>query len=119
MTPMMITKPNPRASACQSQPVMMRLRTASIMYETGFSVAAVRNQSTPMRFRGAFIEERKRKTKRTGKSAWIVSPEPVRYASQAPSAPNARATTAPYTSSTAIPAGPDSKRTPAVSPTAM
>ena len=65
------------------------------MYETGFSVAAIRNQSTPMRLRGAFIDEMKRKTKRTGKSAWIVSPEPVRYASHAPSAPKQSATTAP------------------------
>ena len=48
------------------------------MYETGLSVAAMRNQSTPMRLRGVFIEEMKRKTKSTGKSAWIVSPEPVR-----------------------------------------
>ena len=56
---------------------MMRLRTHSIMYETGFSVAAIRNHSTPIRFRGAFIEEMKRNTKRTGKSAWIASPEPV------------------------------------------
>ena len=78
MTPMMITKPNPRPNACQSQPVMMRLRTASIMYETGLSVAAMRNHWTPMRLRGVFIDEMKRKTKRTGKSAWIVSPEPVR-----------------------------------------
>ena len=90
-----MTNPNPSASACQSQPVMMRLRTHSIMYETGFSVAAIRNQSTPMRFRGAFIDEMKRKTKSTGKSAWIVSPDPVRYASHAPSAPNERATSAP------------------------
>ena len=94
--PSTITKPNPSASACQSQPVMIRLRTHSIMYETGLSVAAIRNQSTPMRFRGAFIDEMNRKTKRTGKSAWIVSPEPVRYASQAPSAPNESETSAPY-----------------------
>jgi hypothetical protein len=56
------------------------------MYETGFRVAAIRNQSTPMRFRGAFIDEMNRNTKSTGKSAWIVSPEPVRYARKAPSA---------------------------------
>ena len=86
-SPSTIAKPNPSASACQSQPVMIRLRTHSIMYETGFSVAAMRNQSTPMRLRGVFIDEMNRKTKSTGKSAWIVSPEPVRYASHAPSAP--------------------------------
>ena len=89
------------------------------MYETGFSVAAMRNQSTPMRFRGAFIDEMNRNTKRTGKSAWIVSPEPVRYARKAPSAPNESATIAPYRTRTAIPAGPDSKCTPAVRPTTM
>ena len=74
---------------------MIRLRTHSIMYETGLSVAAIRNHSTPMRLRGVFIEEMKRKTKRTGKSAWIVSPEPVRNASHAPSAPNESETIAP------------------------
>src|SRR5262249_24061736 len=67
MSPSAITKPNPSASAVQSQPVMMRLRTHSIMYETGFSVAAMRNQSTPMSFRGVFIDEMNRKTKSTGK----------------------------------------------------
>ena len=92
---MMIVKPKPSASAWTSQPVMIRLRTHSIMYETGLSVAAIRNHSTSIRFRGVFIEEMKRKTKSTGKSAWIVSPEPVRNASQAPSAPNASETIAP------------------------
>ena len=57
---------------------MMRLRTASMRYETGLSVAIARNQSTSMRFRGAFIDDMNRKMKSTGKSAWIDSPEPVR-----------------------------------------
>jgi hypothetical protein len=35
------------------------------------------------------MEEMKRKTNMTGKSAWMVSPEPVRKARYAPSAPNA------------------------------
>ena len=43
-SPSTIANPNPSASACQSQPVMIRLRTHSIMYETGLSVAAVWNQ---------------------------------------------------------------------------
>ena len=63
-----------------SQPLMIRLRTHSIRYETGLMVATKRNQSTAIRLRGVFIEERKRKTKRTGKSPWIASPEPVRSA---------------------------------------
>ena len=52
------------------------------------------SHSTSIRSRGVFIEEMKRKTKRTGKSAWIASPEPVLKASQAPSAPNASETIA-------------------------
>ena len=50
-------------------------------------VATVRNQSSSIRFRGRFIDERKRKTKRSGKSPWTASPEPVRSARTAPSAP--------------------------------
>ena len=50
-------------------------------------VAIARNQSTSMRFRGAFIDDMKRKMKSTGKSAWIDSPEPVRRAMYAPSIP--------------------------------
>ena len=61
---------------------MIRLRTHSIRYETGFTVATKRNQSTPIRFRGVFIEERKRKTKSSGKRPWIASPEPVRSAQE-------------------------------------
>ena len=79
----------PSASACGSQPTMIRLRMPSIRYETGFSVAAVRNQSISIRLRGMFIEEMNRKTNSTGKSPWTASPEPVRSAANAPSAPNA------------------------------
>ena len=68
---------------------MMRLRIPSIRYETGLIVATVRNHSISIRFRGRFIDERKRKTKKSGKSAWIASPEPVRSARKAPIAPNA------------------------------
>ncbi len=62
--------------------MMIRLRTPSIRYETGFSVAAVRNQSISIRFRGISIDEMKRKTKRTGNRPWTASPEPVRSASE-------------------------------------
>jgi hypothetical protein len=86
--------PKPSARASVSQPVMIRPRTHSIRYETGFSVASVRNQSTAMRSRGVFIDEMKRKTKSTGKSPWIDSPEPVRSARNEPSAPNPSATRA-------------------------
>ena len=42
---------------------MIRLRTPSIRYETGFAVATQRNQSTAIRLRGIAIDEMKRKTK--------------------------------------------------------
>ena len=66
---------------------MIRLRTHSIRYETGFAVAASRNHVTAIRFRGMFIDEMKRKTKKSGKTPWTASPEPVRSATKAPSAP--------------------------------
>ena len=62
--------------------------------ETGLTEARNRNQSTPIRFRGVFIEEMKRKTKSTGKNPWIASPEPVRSARKEPSAPKPTATSA-------------------------
>ena len=48
---------------------MIRLRTHSIRYETGLIEARKRNQSTAIRLRGVFIDEMKRKTKSSGKSA--------------------------------------------------
>ena len=86
--------PNPSARASASQPVMIRLRTHSIRYETGLTDARKRNQSTAIRFLGVFIDEMKRKTKSGGKSAWIASPEPVRSARNEPSAPKPSATRA-------------------------
>src|SRR4029453_877265 len=85
-------KPNASPSASQSQPVMIRLRSPSIRYEIGLKVATVRNQSCSIRFRGRFIDERKRPTNRSGKSPCTASPDPVRSAKNAPSAPNAIAT---------------------------
>ena len=46
-------------------------------------VAATLNQWTPIRLRGVFIDEMKRKTNSSGKSPWIASPEPVRSAAAA------------------------------------
>ena len=74
---------------------MIRLRMPSIRYETGLIVATVRNQSISIRFRGRFIDERKRKTKKSGNSAWIASPEPVRSARKAPIAPKPSAIRTP------------------------
>ena len=85
---------NPSASASPSQPVMIRLRTHSSRYETGFAVAASRNHVTEIRLRGMFIDEMKRKTKNIGKRPWTASPEPVLSAAHVPSAPNASATSA-------------------------
>src|SRR4029079_14323403 len=42
----------PSASASASQPVMIRLRTHSIRYETGLTEARKRHQSTAIRFLG-------------------------------------------------------------------
>ena len=46
---------------------MMRLRTASIRYETGLAEAIALNHWISISSRGAFIDERKRKTKSSGK----------------------------------------------------
>ena len=80
-----------RAPASPS-PSMIRLRIPSIRYEIGLNVATVRNQSCSIRFRGRFMDERKSPTKRSGKRPCTASPEPVRSAKNAPSAPNAIAT---------------------------
>ena len=72
-----------------------------------------------IRFRGIAIEEMNRKTKNAGKSPCTASPEPVRSAAKRPSAPNASTTRMKNTSSTSTPSGPDAKRTPIASPTAM
>ena len=110
--------PKPSASASASQPMMMSERIPSIRYETGLSVATVRNQSISIRFRGMAIDERKRKTKNTGNRLWTASPEPVRSAAKAPSAPNPIEISIEKTSSTTAPAGPVARRTPTSSPTA-
>jgi hypothetical protein len=98
---------------------MIRLRTHSIRYETGFTLATKRNQSTSIRFRGVFIEERKRKTKRSGNRPWIASPEPVRRARKRPIAPKLTEITAEKRNSTRIPSAPAAKSTPMIRPTAM
>ena len=116
--PIRKAKPKPSPSACPSQPVMIRLRTHSIRYETGLMLATKWNQSTAIRFRGVFIEERKRKTKRSGNSPWIASPEPVRSARKTPSAPKLTEITAAKRKSTRIPSAPDAKSTPMSRPTA-
>ena len=111
--------PKPSASASPSQPVMIRLRTPSIRYETGLTVAASRNQVTDIRFRGMFIDEMKRKTKKSGNRPWIASPEPVRSAAKRPSAPNASTTSDEKASSTSDAGGPGCEaHADAISPTA-
>src|SRR5258705_472977 len=47
------------------------------------------NQSVSSRSSGSDIAERKRKTKKTGKSPWTASPEPVRSAAKRPIVPKA------------------------------
>jgi hypothetical protein len=96
---------------------MTRLRTHSIRYETGFAVATARNQSISIRFRGRFIDERNRKTKKSGKRPCTASPEPVRSAANAPSDPKPSETSAENTKRRSPPRIPDSRRTPTASPT--
>src|SRR5918996_625830 len=115
--PIASARPNPSASACPSQPVTIRLRSPSIRYETGLIVATMRNQSISIRFRGRFMDERKRKTKRSGNIACTASPVPVRSARTAPIAPKAMATRTARKTTTKRPATPLSGRTPAARPT--
>jgi hypothetical protein len=87
-TARMAVTANARASASPFQPSMIRLLIPSIRYETGFAVATARNQPISIRFRGRLNEEMIRKTKRSGKKPCTASPEPVRSARSAPTAPN-------------------------------
>ena len=48
------------------------------------ALATAWNQSVWIRSSGSAIEERKRKTKKTGKRPWTASPEPVRRAAKRP-----------------------------------
>jgi hypothetical protein len=97
--------------------MMIRLRTHSRRYETGLAVARARNQSTSIRLRGRPSDEMNRKTKKRGKIPCTASPEPVRRAVKAPSAPNPRETTTANTSRTRTPSAPAAKSTPTASPT--
>ena len=110
--------PKASASACQSQPAMIKLRRPSIRYEIGLKVATIRNQSVSIKFRGRFIDDRKRPTKSSGKRPCTASPDPVRSAKNAPNAPKAIATVVASTSRTIAPVTPVSRRTPMMSATA-
>src|SRR6185436_2655431 len=61
---------NPSASASGSQPTMNSDRIPSSMYETGFQVATVRNQSVSIRSRGSDIEDRNSAAKKSGNTPW-------------------------------------------------
>src|SRR5207237_9495993 len=102
LIPVPTAKPRPIVS--QRQCWITSDRTASIRYETGFAVATHRNQVVAIRLRGMFIDERKRKTKNTGKRPWTASVDPVRNAAQLPNDANARAIIASSTSSSSAPA---------------
>jgi hypothetical protein len=98
---------------------MIRLLIPSIRYETGFAVATARNQPISIRFRGRLNEEMIRKTKRSGKNPCTASPEPVRSARSAPTAPNEIAISTARSRRTPMPTGPDWKWTPITNPTQM
>ena len=96
---------------------MIRLRTPSNRYEIGLIVAANRNQSITIRFRGKFIDDRNSPTKSSGKSPCTDSPEPVRSAKKIPSAPNANEIRVASASKVSAPPTPEASLTPAASPT--
>src|SRR5581483_10179384 len=108
---------NASASASPSQPVTIRLRTPSIRYETGLAVARPRNHPTDIRFRGAFIDEMKSATKKTGKKPITDSLDPERSATSAPSDPKASTTSSVRARSTSTPAAPALKPVPVARPT--
>jgi hypothetical protein len=64
-----------------------------------------------------FIDERNRKTKKTGNSPWTASVEPVRSAAHVPNEANASAITVSSTSSRNAPPTPVSRCTPKANPT--
>ena len=78
-----------------------------------------RNQSCSISGRGKLIEDRKSRTKNSGKKPCTVSPEPERSPTNAPSAANASATSIASASSAGMPSRPASKSMPAAKPTAM
>src|SRR3954454_20270541 len=110
--------PKPSMIVSQFQSSITSERTASIRYETGLIVATQRNQSVSMKSRGMFSDERKRKTKKTGKSPCTASVEPVRSAAQQPNDAKASAIIASSTSRTSAPPTPVSNRTPKAMATA-
>src|SRR4029453_15917176 len=112
-----IAIPKPSASASPFQPSITRLLIAPIRKETGFSDAAPRNTPVSIRFRGRFIDEMNRKTKKSGKRLCTASVEPVRSAARAPKDPKAKTIRTASTKITNTPAAPDSNLTPMTSPT--
>ena len=75
------------------------------------------NQSVWIRSSGSAIEERKRKTKKTGKRLWTASPEPVRRAAKRPIVPKATVIVTESATMTRAPPTPAASSAPAVRPT--
>src|SRR5918995_3148085 len=109
---------NPSPIASQFHPSITSARTDSIRYETGFALAAHLNQSVSIRLRGMFIDEMNRKTKKTGKSPWTTSVDPLRSAAHVPMPAKPSAITSSSRSRSAAPPMPLSRRTPNARPTA-
>ena len=80
-------------------------------------MATSRNQSVWMRSRGRLIDDRKRKTKKTGNIPWTASPEPVRSAMKRPMEPNPIAMRVARATITRTPRTPAAKLAPAATPT--
>ncbi len=72
-------------------------------------VATAWNQSTLIRLRGRLDEDRKRRTKNSGKIPCTVSPDPVRSPIARPSAPKPTAASVPIAMITSTPAKPVAK----------
>src|SRR5581483_6233918 len=98
---------NASAIASPFQPSMIRARSPSIRYETGFTLASQRNQSASIRFRGKFIEERSRNAKSSGNRPCTDSPVPVRRAMKTPTAPKPIAIAIARASRTTTPPAPE------------
>ena len=87
------------------------------MYETGFQVATVRNQSVSIRLRGSAIELRKSAAKSSGKMPWTASPDPVRSATNAPMPPKPSEISRASAPITSAPGTPEWIPSPATAPT--
>src|SRR4051812_13142316 len=102
-----------------SQPSIISARIPSSKYEIGLIDATVSNHPVWMRSRGRFADDRKSRTKKSGKMPCTASPDPVRSPTARPSAPKPVAASAPISTMPTPPGTPVAKVPPPMSPIAM